>query len=63
MITTFKEFIEHIIVENLAQIKNLGVFEHPVTGEAHIVARDHGYGTDVMHAYSMARRINNQGYR
>lgn len=48
---------------DLAQIKNLGVFEHPVTGEAHIVARDHGYGTDVMHAYSQARRNNNQGYR
>ena len=48
---------------DLAQIKNMGVFEHPVTGEAHIVARDHGYGTEVMHAYSQARRNNNQGYR
>jgi hypothetical protein len=38
-----------------AQIKNLGVWEHP-NGSKHIVARDHGYNTEVMHAYANANK-------
>jgi hypothetical protein len=37
------------------QKKNLGVFEHP-DGSKHIVARDHGFDTDVDMAYRAARR-------
>ena len=37
------------------QIKNLGVFEHP-DGTKHIVARDHGFSTEVAHAYTNARK-------
>lgn len=36
------------------QIKNLGVFDHP-DGSRHIVARDHGYNTEVAHAYNRSR--------
>lgn len=36
------------------QIKNLGIFEHP-DGSKHIVARDHGFNTEVEHAYRNAR--------
>lgn len=39
------------------QMKNLGVWKHPVTGEEHIVARDHGFSTEVMHAYSRAHMV------
>ena len=35
------------------QKKNLGVFEHP-DGSNHIVARDHGFSTDVANAYQKA---------
>lgn len=35
------------------QLKNLGVFEHP-DGSLHIVARDHGFNTEVADAYSKA---------
>lgn len=36
------------------QLKNLGVFEHP-NGSRHIVARDHGFSTNVAQAYQNAR--------
>lgn len=39
---------------DLGQIKNLGVFHHP-DGSKHIVARDHGFDTDVAHAYRKAK--------
>jgi len=38
------------------QLGNLGVWTHPHTGEQHIVARDHGFSSDVMKAYSSARK-------
>ena len=38
------------------QKKNLGIWTHPVTGEKHLVARDHGYDSTVQAAYSRARR-------
>ena len=38
------------------QIKNLGTFTHPVTGQEHIVARDHGFSHDVQKAYKDARQ-------
>lgn len=37
------------------QRKNLGVWTHPVTGENHLVARDHGYSSEVQAAYTWAR--------
>lgn len=37
------------------QIKNMGVFEHP-NGTKHIVARDHGFDTEVSEAYRTARK-------
>jgi hypothetical protein len=37
------------------QIKNMGVFHHP-DGPKHIVARDHGFDTEVAHAYRQARK-------
>lgn len=37
------------------QIKNLGVWHHP-DGSKHIVARDHGFDTDVAKAYQKARK-------
>ncbi len=37
------------------QKKNLGVWQHPVTGKEHIVARDHGFSHEVMGAYKDAR--------
>jgi hypothetical protein len=36
-------------------IKNMGVFHHP-DGPKHIVARDHGFSTEVANAYKNARR-------
>lgn len=38
-----------------AQKANLGVWTHPVTGETHIVARDHGFSAEVLLAYKRAR--------
>ena len=38
-----------------SQKKNMGVWKHPHTGEEHIVARDHGFDTDVAKAYHHAR--------
>lgn len=38
------------------QIKNLGVWTHPVTGKQRIVARDSGFSADVQKAYADARR-------
>ena len=35
---------------------NMGVWTHPVSGEQHIVARDHGFNEDVMKAYKEARQ-------
>lgn len=43
-----------------SQQKNLGVFEHP-DGSKHIVARDHGYDTGVMHAYQKAQQKKYRG--
>lgn len=37
------------------QMKNMGVFHHP-DGSKHIVARDHGFDTEVAHAYTNARK-------
>ena len=34
--------------------RNMGIFEHP-DGSHHIVARDHGFNTEVMHAYQQAK--------
>lgn len=42
------------------QIENMGKWKHPVTGEHHIVARDHGYSTDVQKAYIKARQAKNR---
>lgn len=39
---------------DLGQKKNMGVFEHP-DGSSHIVARDHGFNTDVQSAYRTSR--------
>ena len=44
------------------QEKNLGVWKHPVTGEEHIVARDHGFSTEVQHAYTQARKNERKKY-
>lgn len=41
---------------DLGQIKNMGVWTHPVTGTKHIVARDHGYSGEVELAYQNARK-------
>ena len=38
------------------QIKNMGIWTHPLTGEKHIVARDHGFGKEVEHAYVESRK-------
>jgi len=38
------------------QIGNLGRWKHPLTGQDHIVARDHGFSSDVQHAYTTARK-------
>ena len=35
---------------------NMGVWTHPVSGEQHIVARDHGFNEEVMKAYKEARK-------
>ena len=37
------------------QIRNLGVWTHPVTGEQHIVARDHGFNHEVQEHYRKAK--------
>lgn len=39
---------------DLGQIRNMGVWTHP-DGSKHIVARDHGFDTEVNHAYKQAR--------
>lgn len=39
---------------DLRQIKNMGVWKHPVDGSEHIVARDHGFSTEVSDAYRRA---------
>lgn len=39
---------------DLGQVKNMGVWTHPVDGTKHIVARDHGYSTTVSEAYQNA---------
>jgi hypothetical protein len=36
------------------QIGNLGAWKHPLTGKEHIVARDHGFSTEVASAYKSA---------
>lgn len=36
--------------------RNLGIWQHPVTGERHIVAADAGFSNDVMRAYVAARK-------
>lgn len=41
------------------QMKNMGIFEHPHTGKAHIVARDHGFDSNVESAYKAARKVAN----
>ena len=38
------------------QKKNLGVWKHPIDGSEHIVARDHGFDSDVESAYATARK-------
>jgi hypothetical protein len=45
------------------QIKNLGIWKHPVNGSEHIVARDHGYNSDVEGAYKDANRRYIMGFR
>lgn len=42
------------------QKRNMGVFEHP-DGTKHIVARDHGFDTDVQKAYTKARKNQIRG--
>lgn len=49
---TLKEFIE-LFSESA----------HPVTGEQHIVARDHGYNEEVMKAYKEARQKAQSKFR
>lgn len=41
--------------DDLAQIRNLGVWTHPVTGKQSIVARDTGFTPEVAKAYSDVR--------
>ena len=41
--------------DDLRQKKNMGVWHHP-DGSKHIVARDHGYSSEVAKAYSRARK-------
>lgn len=47
------------------QIENMGIWHHPVTGETHVVARDHGYNEEVMQAYKrgFSRQIDRKRYR
>lgn len=40
------------------QMGNMGIWAHPHTGEKHIVARDHGFSTNVMEAYHEARQAH-----
>ena len=40
---------------DLMQIENMGIWHHP-DGSKHIVARDHGFDTEVMDAYAKAKR-------
>jgi hypothetical protein len=37
------------------QKRNMGVWTHPITGQEHIVARDHGFNSDVFKAYEESR--------
>lgn len=41
---------------DLGQIKNMGVWKHPVTGKEQIVARDHGFDNNVAEAYRSATK-------
>lgn len=41
------------------QLGNMGIFEHP-DGSKHIVARDHGFDSDVSRAYQAARERQNK---
>lgn len=45
---------------DLMQIQNMGVWSHP-DGSKHIVARDHGFDTKVMDAYSEAMKKKSGG--
>lgn len=49
--------------DDLSQIKNMGVWTHPVTGEKSIVARDSGFTPEVGQAYSEVRRKEGKWYR
>lgn len=42
---------------------NMGIWTHPVSGEKHIVARDHGFNEEVMKAYKEARQKAQEKYR
>lgn len=44
------------------QKKNLGVWTHPVDGSKHIVARDHGFSSEVQSAYQNARKNQYKRY-
>lgn len=57
-----EKFIDHqttfgSLPDDYEQLKNLGVFTHPITGKQYIVARDHGYTNEVDKAYRNARRV------
>lgn len=55
-----QKFIEHGNTTHMPpwdydQIENMGKWKHPVTGEHHIVARDHGFNANVYDAYKIAQ--------
>ena len=58
LVQKFKEYHDNTghPPHDYGQLKNLGVWHHPIDGSQHIVARDHGFDTEVAHAYSEARK-------
>lgn len=56
-----QKFLDHQLTfsappHDYRQIKNMGIWTHPVDGSQHIVARDHGFSNQVMNAYRDARK-------
>lgn len=48
--------------DDYGQLKNMGVFTHPITGKQYIVARDHGFTNEVAKAYLHATRKHAEQY-
>ena len=58
-----QKFIQHqtyfyMPPHDYRQRNNMGIWTHPITGEKHIVARDHGFNNQVKNAYENARKRN-----